>query len=107
MRTIELPAKPDSVITPRAASRNLSSEAGVAMIDVAVLAGAADPAPDVKSASLFISAFASGVADATANEDDVGRAMAEEGTPVGTGHRDATFDRALSPAALFAKSWFR
>jgi len=77
------------------------------MIDVAALAGAADPASDAKSASLFISAFASGVADATANEDDVGRAMAEEGTPVGTGHRDATFDRALSPAALSGGSWFR
>jgi hypothetical protein len=69
--------------------------------------GAADPASDVRSASLFISAFASGVADATANEDDVGRAMAEEGPPIGTGRRDATIDGEPSPAALFASSWFR
>lgn len=100
LRTTELPAKPDSAITPNAANRNVSSEAGVPMIDVAALVGAANAASDVKSASIFVAAFA----DATANEGDVGRAMAEEGMPIDTGHRDTTGDGEPSRVALFGRS---
>src|SRR5947209_5866621 len=68
-----------------------------------IAAGGAGGALDVKSA-VAASRFASGVADATANEAGCGGSIEAGSTPAGSGHREATTDGALSPETL--SSWF-
>src|SRR4030088_1432182 len=91
----------ETAIAPNVPKSNIPREAGVPIADVSTLVGAAGGTLDVKSVSALASKLASGAADATTNEGDIGRSVAEENTPVGSGQREATGDRAVSGEALF------
>src|ERR1700730_1761838 len=90
-----------TAIVPNVPKNNVWREAGVPIADVSTLVGATGGTLGVKSVSALASKLASGAADATTNEGDIGRSVAEENTPVGSGQREATGDCAVSEEALF------
>jgi hypothetical protein len=80
---------------------NIWREAGVPIPDVSTLVGATGGTLGVKSVSALAFELKSCAPDATTNEGDIGRSVAEENKPVGSAQREATGDCAVSGEAFF------
>lgn len=101
IREIALPVSHEIAIAPNVPRINIWREAGVPIADVSALVGATGGTLGVKSASALASKLVSGTAGASTNEGDIGRSVAEENTPVGSGQREATGECVVSGEALF------
>lgn len=86
----------ETAIAPNVPKSNNWREVGVPIAGASTLVGATR-GTGVKS----VSALASGGADPTTNEGVIGRSVAEENTPVGSGQREATGDGGVSEGSLF------